>query len=109
MKRCVIFLMSLSGVLFAGSPQGVPVETTTIVGTSGVQVLAANADRGYLIVQNNGTGNCFIKFTGAITGSEGLIIGSGQNFEPTTAFIKKSLNMRCASAGSSIVTLETNY
>jgi hypothetical protein len=108
MKNILLILGLLSTSLWA-SPQGVPVNTTTVVGTDSIEALAANKNRGYLIMQNNGSGNCWVKFGSAQTGLEGLVLGASQNYEPVESFSKSSVYMRCAASGSSIVFLETNY
>lgn len=109
MKLLLLALLLVGAPLLAGTPQGVPVLTTTVVGTSSVQALAANKNRGYLIIQNNGSGDCWMKPSSSQTGLEGLVIGAGENYEPVSAFIKSSIYMRCAATGSSIVFLEANY
>lgn len=107
--KYVLFLLSICSFVYAGSPQGFPALTTTVVGTGVSTALAANKDRGYLIIQNNGSGNCWMKFGTTMSGVEGLVIGSGQNYEPSQSFIKSALFMRCTVAGSSIVMVEANW
>lgn len=110
MKRIALFLGAVFPLLiWAGSPQGFPVESSTLVGTTPVTALASNKDRGYLIIQNNSSGQCQVKFASAVSGTEGLILGSGQNYEVNAAFLKSPVYMRCATAASSIVFLESNY
>lgn len=107
--KYVFSLMLLVSNAFAGSPQGVPIMTNTTVGTSSTVALAANKDRGYLIVQNNGSSTCLISFGTAISGSEGLHIEAGQNYEPTTGFIKSAIYMKCNLASQPIQFAEANY
>jgi hypothetical protein len=107
MKYFLIVLSVLSSIAIA-SPQGVPVMTYINVGTSPVTALAANKNRGYLIMQNNGSGSCQVSFTTPIVADEGLIIRTLQNYEPEESFTKSPVYMKC-SVGSSIVFLETNF
>lgn len=102
-----VFLMAAS--VCHGSPQGVPSESTVVVGLTPVTALPANKDRGYLIIQNNGvTGFCQIRFSTAIVGTEGIILAATQNYEPNGAFVKSPVYMRC-SVSSSIVFVEANF
>lgn len=108
MKHLIIALNIFSGIASA-SPQGFPVVSQYTVSTSSVEALASNKNRGYLLIQNNGTGNCWAKFGASQSGLEGVVIGSSQNYEVVNGYIKSSVYMRCAASGSSIVFVETNY
>jgi hypothetical protein len=44
-----------------------------------------------------------------VSALNGLVLGSGQNYEAINAYIKAPLYMKCAASGSSIITLESNY
>jgi hypothetical protein len=79
-------ILGLTGTEIACANQvlfGSPV-TVTVTGTS-TQVLAANSLRSYLIIQNNGSQNAIIKFGSAQTGTEGIVIIPGGNYEPIWA------------------------
>mgnify|MGYP003657348207 CR=1 FL=1 len=58
--------------------------STISVTTSSYVALAANPGRVYLLIQNNDTGSSTIrvKFNSAITGTEGVVITAGGNYEP---------------------------
>lgn len=105
----LLFLLALIPTLGYASPQGIPIHTTKVVSTANITVLSANPNRGYLIIQNNGSGNCQLKFGTSITGTEGMILGAGLNFEPNQAYIKSALYMKCTVSGSSICLLESNW
>lgn len=110
MKNFFLFVLAvLPQLVMAGSPQAAPVHSQTTVGTSSVLALAANKDRGYLIIQNKGGDSCQVKFGSAITGTEGISITAGQYYEPVEAFIKSAVYMKCSGAGNDIVFLEGNW
>ena len=79
------------------SPQGVPGRTAVTVGNASTLVIGANINRGYLIIQNQGSVTCQLVFGAAITGSEGLKIQTNQNYEPVEAFVKSAVYMKCPS------------
>lgn len=108
MKKLFVVLFLLP--FFAdASPQGVPVITQYTVSTSSVQALAENKNRGYLLIQNNSSGNCWVKFGSTQTGREGVVIGTSQNYEMINGFVKSSVYMTCSASGSSIVFVESNF
>lgn len=53
--------------------------TATTVSTS---VAAAEPSRGYLLIQNKGAVNVYLKFGSAHSGTEGILIVPGGNWEP---------------------------
>lgn len=108
MKYVLTAIAILCSIAIA-SPQGVPVNTTYVVGTSSVEALAANKNRGYLLIQNNGSDSCWAKFGATQTSREGVVIGAGENYEMVNAYIKSSVYMICGATGSSIVFVESNY
>ncbi len=108
MKKLSLVLLSLAVIVLA-SPQGIPVHTNTVISTDSTQLLAANPNRGYVLVQNNGAVSCQLKFGSAITeANDGVVIGSGQNYEAINAYVKSPVYMKCAS-GASIAAIESNY
>lgn len=101
----MLFPMSLMA-----SPQGVPRISSTIVGTSAVQALAANPYRGYLIMQNQGTtGSCLMSPVTPLVSPDGILISAGQNYEMQGAFVKSAINFQCDNTGNRIVFIETNF
>lgn len=110
MKTILVSLL-LSTLCFA-SPQGVPVQSTFTCGVSNLQMLAQNNNRGYLLLQNQGSdasGHCHLKAGSAIVSSEGLWVDQKQNYETVEAFTKQPWYCKCDSAGQIIEILQTNY
>lgn len=107
MKTLLLFFVS--SVVLAGSPQSVPVHSQASIGTSSTLALAANKDRGYLMIQNKGGDSCQVKFGSAITGTEGILITAGQYYEPVEAFLKSAVYMSCTGSGNNVVFLEGNW
>jgi hypothetical protein len=106
-----LFLISLLLPIFAyaGSPQGIPTMTVATVGTSNVVALAANPNRGYLGIQNQGTGVCQVSFGAAIASTEGVQLQINQYYEPTEAYLKAAVYMKCANASQTIQFVESNF
>lgn len=107
----LLLLMFLSGLALA-SPQGVPIQSTVTCGTSNAILVAANPNRGYLLVQSQGsdkTGHCHLKAGLAISGTEGLWVDSGQNYETVEAYTKQTWYCKCDSASQTFEILQTNY
>jgi hypothetical protein len=107
----LLFFCALS----QASPQGVPVQSTFTCTTSNQAMLAQNNSRGYLIFQNQGTSTtdstsiCHFKAGAAITGTEGLIVKAGQNYETVEAFTKQPWYCKCDVSSQTIEILQTNY
>lgn len=101
-------LASLIASVALASPQGVVTNTSVTVTTGSTLALAANPYRGYLLVQNNGSGSCQLKFGSAITGSEGVVLGASQNYEVINGYVKSSVYMKCTQS-CAIAIVETNY
>ncbi len=109
MKKLLFLFISAIAI---GSPQGVPGEVTATCGTSSGVLVAANQYRGYLILQSQGsdtTGHCHIKFGSAITGTEGMIVNSGQNWEVVEGFLKAAVYCKCDSPAQTFEIAWTNY
>lgn len=110
--KLILGLQLLFAINCYASPQGVPVQSTVSCGISSGVLVAANPNRGYLIMQNQGsdsTGHCHLKAGSAITGTEGLIVNSGQNYETVEAFTKQVWYCKCDSAAQTFEVLQTNY
>jgi len=109
MKYLLFLFVSITAF---GSPQGVPGEATATCGTSSGVLVAANPNRGYLILQSQGsdtTGHCHVKFGVPITGTEGMIVNSGQNWEVVQGFLKQAVYCKCDSASQVFEIAWTNY
>lgn len=109
MKKVLFAVLILIPLLVVASPQGVPAHTRFTCGTSSLKMLAQNNSRGYLIMQNQGTANCYLKAGSAIVSPEGLIVQTMQNYETVEAFTKQPWYCLCDSAGQVMSILETNY
>lgn len=110
----------LFGVMFLtvivnASPQGVPAMTNFTVVTAGnqaYQALPYNKDRGYLIIQNNGSSTCYVSLGASLTGTigtQGLAIATAQNYEPQQAFVKSAVFVQCGVVPTQISFLESNF
>lgn len=60
-------------------------NTPFIAGLTSIQILQANLNRVYLLVQNNSTANMYIVFNNNANLFNGLIIAAGGNYEPYVA------------------------
>lgn len=110
MKKLFWLLMFLVTAVVLASPQGVPVLTqaTGISSSASTQILAANRNRGYLIIQNESGFNCTVAPVPIVNGI-GLLLTNGQNYETIEAFTKSAWYATCTNNGSSLTILETNY
>lgn len=50
--------------------------------TTSTEALAANGQRFYLLIVNKGTQTVYVKFNASSTGTEGIPIPAGGNYEP---------------------------
>ena len=100
-KLVFIFLMLVvSSIAFAQSFYKAPVETTATV--TSTLILPQNNLRRYLLIQNKGAVNIIIKFGSVQSGTEGIIIPSGGNYEPSVVPMG-ALYMRSASSTSAVM------
>lgn len=105
----LLFALLFSSALWA-SPQGVPVMTTVTVTSADGIVVAQNLNRGYLGIQNQGTGNCYVAFGAATTAIGGyVILPPNQYYEPVEGFIKSAVHMSCPNNSFTIQVVESNY
>lgn len=109
MKWFLIILLGVVSAMCIASPQSFLSETQQFVGTGSSLILNSNKDRGYLIIQNNGSSLCNLKFANPITGTEGFVLQSGQNYEVQEGYPKTSVYMKCNTAAQSVETMETNF
>lgn len=103
-----VCVMAVAAMVY-GSPQSVLSETQQFVGTGSSLVLNTNKDRGYLIIQNNGSSVCNVKFGSAITGTEGFLLQTQQNYEVQDGYPKTSVYMKCNTASQPIELMEGNF
>lgn len=111
MKKLIIFL-SFAITCYAGSPQGVGVESTVTCGTASGLLIAANSNRGAWEIQNQGsdtTGHCHLKIGSAISGTEGFWVDSGQNWDSNVLYVKQAVYCKCDSAAQTMEVLQSNW
>lgn len=109
MRNVIILLSLLTLNAWAGSPQAVFSQSQVTAGNTSAIALAANANRGYLLIQNQGDANCYVKFGAAIgSGNDGVLIAAAQYYEPYIA-PKTAVYMKCASINQTIQFVEGNY
>ena len=106
--KLLLITLAFVPFIFAGSPQSVSVMTSASIGTASAVALAANGNRGYLLIQNNGSVTCQVKFGSAITSTEGVQLTAGQYYEPWVA-PKEAVYMKCAGAATPIQLVEGNW
>ncbi len=84
MKFILIFLiLSLPFQALAVSDKtGLVNQTSVSVTGTSTLILARNELRNYLLIQNVGTDTIIVKFNSAQSGSEGIQIPAGGNYEP---------------------------
>lgn len=82
-------LLAIISMCFVASPAYATVfyATPSVVSltTASTKLLDQDNMRTYLIIQNQGTANIIVKAFSAITGTEGVIIPPGGNYEPYLA------------------------
>lgn len=72
--------------------------------TTSTKVLNADVGRNYLIIQNNGSASVIVKFGSVQSGSEGIVIIAGGNYEPVKA-ITNSVYVKSASGSQALTIL----
>lgn len=89
MERIGYDRMSISGSVQIAPAGGTPTQASVTVANSSGLLLAANATRKYLLIQNkSGTGAIFLNFAGAAaTTANGVRLGPGQSYESSAAWI----------------------
>ncbi len=80
-------------------------QSVASVTTASTKFLSANSKRTYLLIQNNGSTNVIVKFGSAQTGSEGIVIPAGGNYEMFKPSID-AVYMKSASSTDSVQLLE---
>ena len=59
-------------------------QLTVSVTTVSTQQLPSNLSRKYLLIINNGSNSIVVKFGSVQTGTEGVLVPSGGNYEPSS-------------------------
>lgn len=107
MRFCSLLLaFLLSTVCFAGSFY-FSVSNQAVVSVTGTstQFLPFNARRAYLLIQNNGSDYVILKIATVQSGTEGIIIAAGGNYEPIKA-PQEAIFMMSNSGTQSVLVVE---
>lgn len=108
MKLLLTVLILFSG-LAGASIDTVDIKTQTVVSatTTSTLALATNKDRRYLLIQNNGAVTVYVKFGSAHSGTEGVWIVAGGNYEPYKAPLE-SIYLKSASGTADVTIISAN-
>lgn len=102
MKLLLILLLISSSLAYA-VPTAVTQTEMTVTTTSTIAV-AANAKRNYLLVQNNGSTNVWMKFNSAHTGGQHfIVILAGGNVEFNNVVPRSAVYLASASSTDAVV------
>ncbi len=80
-------------------------QLVVTVTTGSTKEMDENLLRKYLLIQNNGTTNVIVKLASTQSGSEGVVIVPGGNWEPSKA-PTSALYMKSASSTDSVLIIE---
>jgi hypothetical protein len=83
-------------------------QLTSTITTTSTQILAFNADRKYLLIQNNGATNIIVKFNSVQSASEGIVITPGGSYVAEAKCPTGSVWIKSASATDSTTVIEGN-
>lgn len=100
-----LLLLFLLVTMDAFGASGIKTQTTANASGTSTLLLAENRSRNYILIQNRGATNVYIKFNSAHSGTEGIEIVAGGNWEPPEA-PKNAIYMKSASGTPSITTIE---
>ena len=100
-----ILLLGLAQQALAAADFAAPTQVT--VTTTSTEHLSSNAGRTYLLIVNRGSNTVYVKPSSAHSGTEGVPITGGGNWEPSTV-PKNSFYMKTASGTSTVDILEGN-
>lgn len=78
----VILSVFISIHALAGEYFEVAQQPEISVTTTSVKLVDARGNRTYLLIQNKGTQNVYLKFGSANTGTEGILLAAKGNYEP---------------------------
>lgn len=101
----LICLLLVAQTVSAQTAFGPPVPVTATV--TSTKVLDANSLRSYLIIQNTGSVSVIVKFNSVQSGTEGIVIPAGGNYEPILA-PGGSVWLRSASSTAAVTLLQGN-
>jgi hypothetical protein len=109
MKLVIILTLLFGSFAHAASGDSVKIQTQTVVTATGTSTLAlaANSYRRYLLLQNNGSTTVYVKFGSAHSGSEGVWILPGGNYEPIKAPIG-AIYLKTASSTDDVTIIDGN-
>jgi hypothetical protein len=104
MKLIIVSFFTLSSALAVTNwKEPVTYSATT---TSGV-ALAANTQRNYLMMQNKGSSDVYIKGGSVHSGTEGITLSAGSSWEPEEAPVG-SIYIKASTGTQSISIIEGN-
>lgn len=108
MRFLFMIVLLFSFRVFA-APTAVDIKTQTVVTatTTSTVALAENKERRYLLIQNNGAVTVYVKFGAAHSGTEGVWIIAGGNYEPFQAPLE-SIYVKSASSTAAVTIIEAN-
>lgn len=104
MRNFSIFLCLLMLVTSNAFSQVRGVQYDATVTTSSALVIEASATRKYLLIQNKGSTNIFVKVNSVHVANEGVEIVAGGNWEPSPESLINSFYMK-SSSGSDTVSI----
>lgn len=109
--RLLFAWLLLPSVLFAvGSPQVVSVMTAATGTTSDASILAANKNRGSLLIQVKGTNPCYIAFgTTAASTTNGVYVAQYEELQFDVGAPKEAVRAICTGGTSAIQIVEGNW
>lgn len=100
MLKSILLLLLLA--LPCSAQTVVQSQTEATATTTSASALGADQYRSYLLIQNKGSVTIYVKFGSASTGTEGIAIVSGGNYEPYAAPIGE-IFIKSASSTSAVV------
>ena len=103
---CMLIAVAILAPLqsFAG-PLKVFVQKEYSAGTTSALALAENQSRKYLLIQNKGSQDVYLKFVGASSSTEGVKIIAGGNYEPILVPIN-AIYLKSASGTQTVTIIE---
>lgn len=108
MKRVLFFLFLVSPLAFASDPIVMQPSSDVSCTTSGVRLITSNPLRRYLLLVNKGTAQVNVAPNSAPSGTAGVPILSGQNYEQNVSAGANA--WYCTSqSGTNVVTVMEGY
>jgi hypothetical protein len=80
--RALFFLLFIFPLLALSAPISIQDQVEVTATTTSTLAVSADKFRNYLLIQNKGSVGVYVKFGSASTGTEGVYIIAGGNYEP---------------------------